>query len=173
MPLNCDAGEDSWEFLEWQGDQTSPSKGISTLNIHWKDWCWSWSSNTLATWCEHLWSSDTNSQLIGKVPASGKDWEQKETRESEDEMTKSHHWYNGHELGQTSGDSEGQRGLECCSPWGLKELEMTGQATEQCNKNPSSNWLLAGGCLQVLEGVPCHMALSIGSSKHGHLLLQS
>ena len=25
-----------------------------TLNIHWKDWCWSWSSNTLATWCEEL-----------------------------------------------------------------------------------------------------------------------
>ena len=24
------------------------------LNIHWKDWCWSWSSNTLATWCEEL-----------------------------------------------------------------------------------------------------------------------
>ena len=22
----------------------------STLNIHWKDWCWNWSSNTLATW---------------------------------------------------------------------------------------------------------------------------
>ena len=22
--------------------------------IHWKDWCWSWSSNTLATWCEEL-----------------------------------------------------------------------------------------------------------------------
>ena len=21
---------------------------------HWKDWCWSWSSNTLATWCEEL-----------------------------------------------------------------------------------------------------------------------
>ena len=21
-----------------------------TLNIHWKDWCWTWSSNTLATW---------------------------------------------------------------------------------------------------------------------------
>ena len=26
----------------------------SVLNIHWKDWCWSWSSNTLATWCENL-----------------------------------------------------------------------------------------------------------------------
>ena len=23
-------------------------------NIHWKDWCWSWNSNTLATWCEEL-----------------------------------------------------------------------------------------------------------------------
>ena len=22
------------------------------LNNHWKDWCWSWSSTTLATWCE-------------------------------------------------------------------------------------------------------------------------
>ena len=27
-------------------------KRKSVLNIHWKDWCWSWNSNTLATWCE-------------------------------------------------------------------------------------------------------------------------
>ena len=26
----------------------------SVLNIHWKDWCWSWSSNTLATWLKKL-----------------------------------------------------------------------------------------------------------------------
>ena len=26
----------------------------SFLNIHCKGWCWSWSSNTLATWCEEL-----------------------------------------------------------------------------------------------------------------------
>ena len=26
----------------------------SVLNNHWKDWCWSWSLNTLATWCEEL-----------------------------------------------------------------------------------------------------------------------
>ena len=26
----------------------------SSLNIHWKDWCWSWSSNTLANWCQEL-----------------------------------------------------------------------------------------------------------------------
>ena len=29
---------------------TKPRKSI--LNIHWKDWCWSSSSNTLAAWCE-------------------------------------------------------------------------------------------------------------------------
>ena len=23
----------------------------SVLIIHWKDWCWNWNSNTLATWC--------------------------------------------------------------------------------------------------------------------------
>ena len=22
--------------------------------VHWKDWCWSWNSNTLATWCGEL-----------------------------------------------------------------------------------------------------------------------
>ena len=26
----------------------------SVLNVHWKDWSWSLSSNTLATWCEEL-----------------------------------------------------------------------------------------------------------------------
>ena len=24
------------------------------LSVHWKDWCWSWNSNTLVTWCEEL-----------------------------------------------------------------------------------------------------------------------
>ena len=29
-----------------------PPKKKKTLNIHWKDWCWSWSSSPLATWSE-------------------------------------------------------------------------------------------------------------------------
>ena len=41
-----------WESLGQQGDQTSQSLRKSTLNIHWKDWYWSWSSKTLSTWCE-------------------------------------------------------------------------------------------------------------------------
>ena len=54
MLLNCGVGEDSWESLGHQGDPTSPSQRKSVLNIHWEDWCWSWNSNTLATWCEEL-----------------------------------------------------------------------------------------------------------------------
>ena len=49
MLLNCGAEEDPWESLGLQGDPTSQSWRKSVLNIH---WCWSWSSNTLVTWCE-------------------------------------------------------------------------------------------------------------------------
>ena len=54
MLLNCGIGWYSWESLGLKGDPTSPSWRKSVLNIHWKDWCWSWSSITLATWCEEL-----------------------------------------------------------------------------------------------------------------------
>ena len=50
MLSNCGAGEGSWESLGLPEDQTSQSQRKSTLNIHWKGWCWS--SNTLATWCK-------------------------------------------------------------------------------------------------------------------------
>ena len=53
MLLNCGV-EDSWEFLGLQGDPTSPSERRLVLGVHWKDWCWSWNSNTLATSCEEL-----------------------------------------------------------------------------------------------------------------------
>ena len=53
MLLNYGVGEDSWESLGLQGNPTSPS-WRSVLGVHWKDWCWSWNSNTLATSCEVL-----------------------------------------------------------------------------------------------------------------------
>ena len=40
--------------LDCQGDPPSPSWRRSVLGVHWKDWCWSWNSNTLATSCEEL-----------------------------------------------------------------------------------------------------------------------
>ena len=54
MALNCGVGEDSWVSLGQQGDPTSQSSRRSVLGVHWKDWCWSWNSNTLVTWCEEL-----------------------------------------------------------------------------------------------------------------------
>ena len=51
MLLNCGVWEDSWESLGLQGDPTSPSSRRSVLNVHWKNWFWSWNSNTLATLC--------------------------------------------------------------------------------------------------------------------------
>ena len=117
MLLNCGVREDSWESLELQGDPTSPSLMKSVLNIHWKDWCWSWSSN--------IWPPDANRRLTGKDPVAGKDRRQEETGMTEAEMVGWHHWLNGHEFEKTLGDSEGQRSLECCSPWGCKELDTT------------------------------------------------
>ena len=54
MLLKCGVGEDSWESLGLQGDPTSPFWRRLVLGIHWKDWCWSWNSNTLATSCKEL-----------------------------------------------------------------------------------------------------------------------
>ena len=38
--------------VPWRANQSI--LGEPTLNIHWKDRCWSWNFNTLATWCEEL-----------------------------------------------------------------------------------------------------------------------
>ena len=39
----------------------------SILGVHWKDWCQSWSSNTLASWCEELTDSFENTLMLGKT----------------------------------------------------------------------------------------------------------
>ena len=44
---------------------------------------------------------------------------------TEDEMVGWHHRLNGHEVKYTPSDDEGQESLAICSPWGLKESEMT------------------------------------------------
>ena len=53
--------EDSWESRGLQGDPISPSWRRSVLSVHWKDWRWSWNSNTLATWWPKSVSSLTGS----------------------------------------------------------------------------------------------------------------
>ena len=54
MLLNCGVGEDPGESLGLQGDPTSPFYRRSVLGVHWKDWCYSWNSSTLATSCKEL-----------------------------------------------------------------------------------------------------------------------
>ena len=41
--------------VPWTARRSNQSilKDISP-EYHWKDWCWSWKSNTLATWCKEL-----------------------------------------------------------------------------------------------------------------------
>ena len=77
--------------VPWTARRTNQSILKETvLNIHWKDWGWNWSSNTLATWCEEL--------THWKTPDAWKDWRQKEKGMTEDEMVGWHHWLSGHEF---------------------------------------------------------------------------
>ena len=103
--------------VSWTARRSNQSILKEILGVHWKDWCWSWNSNTLATWCEHL------THL--KRPDAGKDWGQEEKWTTEDEMVGWHCRLNGHEFEWTLGVGDEQGGLVCCSPWGHKESDMT------------------------------------------------
>ena len=47
-------GEDSWESLDYKEIQPVHPKGNQSWIFIGKDWCWSWNSNPLATWCKKL-----------------------------------------------------------------------------------------------------------------------
>ena len=65
-----------------------------------------------------LWPLDAKSQLIGKDPDIGKDWEQeKEDRGWDDWMASLTQWT---WVKKTLGDGEGQGSRPCCSPWGCR-----------------------------------------------------
>ena len=82
---------------------------------------------------------------------------------------------NGHELGQTLGDGEGQRGLACCGPWGHKELDRTWQLNDN-NGNFMFN-ILKGFQAVFQSDFPilyCHqkcMKVLISPNPYQHLLL--
>ena len=115
MLLNCGV-EDSWESLGLQ-DQTSQSWRKSVLNIHWKDWCWSWNSNTLTTWCEELthWKRPW---CWERLKAGGEGNE----RGWDGWMASPTQWA---WVRQAPGVGDGWGRMACCSPWGGKESDMT------------------------------------------------
>ena len=125
MLLNC--GEDSWEFLGQQGDQTSQSKGNQPRIFTGR-------TDTEAK-APIFWPPDAKSQFTEKDCDTGKDWRQKEKGAAEDKMIRQHHPLSGHEFEQTPGDSEGQGSLACCSPWGCRESD----TTERLNDNVKVN----------------------------------
>ena len=117
MLLNCGVGEDSWKSLGMQEDPTSPSLRKSVLNIHWKDWCWSWNSNTFAIWCKELtpWERSWCWERL-KMGAEGDDRGWDGWMASLSQCTWG--WV-------TPGVGDGQGGLVCCSPWSRKEWGTT------------------------------------------------
>ena len=117
MLSNCGAGEDSWESLVLQGDQTSQSERSQS-------WIFIGRTDTEAE-APILRPPDVKAQVTGKDPDAGEDWRKMEKGAAEDEMVRWHHWLSGHESEQTSHDRGGQRSLACCCPQGHKELDTT------------------------------------------------
>ena len=91
----------------------------TVLNINWKDWCWSWNSNTLATW----WDEQTH----WRRPWCWEDWRQEKKGMTEDAMVGWPHPLDGHGFEKTLGVGDGQGSLECCSLWGGKNSDKTEQ----------------------------------------------
>ena len=86
---------------------------------------------------------------------------------SEDVTVGWHHQCNGHELGQTPGDGEGQGGLECCSPWVAKNhiYQVTEQQQQRliayflmCDNDMviKENVLVCKVCMLMYAGLKCH-----------------
>ena len=75
-------------------------KEISTLNTHWKNWCWSWRYNNLFNWY--------NEPTLWKDHDAEKEWGWEEKEATQDEMVGWCHWLSGHESEPTLGDSEGR-----------------------------------------------------------------
>ena len=129
--LDCKEGRmpKNWCFwtvvLEKTLESPLDSKEIKLVNLK-GDQPWIFTGRADAE-APGFWLFDANRRLIGKVPNARKGQGQKQKRVSEDEMAGWHPQCNGHELGQTLGDAEGQGGLVCCSPWGCKESDTTEQ----------------------------------------------
>ena len=114
--LNCGVGEDSWESLGLQGDQTSNLKGNQS-------WIFIGRTDTEAE-SPILWPLDVKNRLTGKDPGAGKDWRQDEKGTTGDEMVGWHHQLDGHESEQAPGAGDEQGSLGSCSPWSHNKLDM-------------------------------------------------
>ena len=145
MLLNCGVEEDSWESLGLQGDQISQSWRKWVLDIHWKDWCWSWNSNTLATWCKEL-THLKRPWCLERLRAGGEG----DDRGWDGWLSSPTRWT---EFEQDPAIGDGQGSLACCSPQSHNELDMT----EQLNWIELTSFYLTPSW----EKLPCQKLCSV------------
>ena len=93
------------------------NQSILKESVHWKDWCWGWNSNTLATWWEELnhWKRPW---CWERLRAGGEG----DNRGWDGWMASSTRWT---WVWWTLGVGDGQGGLVCCASWGRKESDTT------------------------------------------------
>ena len=145
MHLNCGVVEDSWESLGLQGDPTSPSWTKSVLGVHWKDSCWSWNTNTLATWCEELthlkrlWCWERLKAGKEGDHREWDDWKASRTQWSWVWVDTGSWWWTG------------RPGMLLA--WGWEDLDMT----ERVNWTELNSFLVE--ILSFLYAVSCHMLI--------------
>ena len=72
-------------------------------------------------------------------------------------MAEWHHQCNGRELGQTSGDGQGQGSLLCCSLWGHKEMDTTGRLNNNTNIVHSFFILVLQDLVYILQLLIVHL----------------
>ena len=133
MLFDYGGGEDSWKSLDCKETQPVNPKGSQS---------WIFTQRTYAEAdAPILWPTDTNSQLIGNNPDTGKDWRQEEKGTAEDDMVEWHHQLNGHEFGQALGVGEEQGSQACCSLWDCRVGHSW--ATEQQEDTSSNSSLLS------------------------------
>ena len=119
-------------YFVWgeDGDGSCEDTSVGLLafkwHLHWRDWCWSWNSNTLATWCEEL-THLKRPWCWERLRVGGE-------RKTEDEMVGWHHLHNGHGFGWTPGVGNGRWGLAHCGSWGHKESDMNEQLSDWTDK---------------------------------------
>ena len=84
-----------------------------------------------------------------------------------------HHWLNGHEFEQSPGDSEVQRSLVCCRPWGCKQLDTTERLND---KNITMNFIIWHQSNQTDSFIlhsPSHLAIPVKTPNDFQIFLKT